>query len=144
MCSFRIHELVRDWGRFTGHGFELVTIWPSPPAKLEELCERLQPAFHVVADPQLELFELYGLQTGLFSKQTLRRIVSGGSFTRAVAEMTMPRGPADILIDTEGFVERAFYGRERAEHISLDLVEDFMHGDPKTLLDDSLCSVDVG
>ncbi|MEM6994451.1 MAG: redoxin domain-containing protein, partial [Myxococcota bacterium] len=67
LCSFRIHELITQWDeRFAGQGFELLTVWQSPPEKLQEIVDRYSPPFHLITDPELALYRSYSVEKGAF------------------------------------------------------------------------------
>ncbi len=133
LCSYRIHELLTQWdSRFAGHNFELLTVWQSPPEKLGEVRERYDPAFALITDPQLELYQKYRVEKG-FLKAFGKDVFEGLAGARKLGikivrawDGPATRCPADFLIDEEGTIQTAFYGENVAQMIPLDDVEDFL------------------
>ncbi len=133
LCSFRIHELMGTWSTsFADHGVVLLTVWQSPPEKLEEIRTRYSPPFTLISDPELELFELYRVETsitGVFGKEVTEGIKGArelGLKLMRAWDGPPTRIPADFLIDQDGIIREAFYGRNVAHHIPFDQVESFL------------------
>jgi thioredoxin-dependent peroxiredoxin len=133
LCNFRIHQLMQVWPKqFAPRRFTMLGVFQSPPRKLEGLVERHDPPFKVIADPDLELYTKYHLETkwaGAFGKDTRAAMkgASGAGIPLLKAwDGPANRVPADFLIDADGVIREVFYGENIAQHIPLEQVEGFL------------------
>jgi len=127
LCCFRIHELITQWEeKFRPTGIELLTVWQSPPEKLQEIVERYNPPFPLITDPELTLYHQYQVEKGMLGVAG-KEVFSGMNSARK-AGIPLVRGwdgpptrrPADFLIGRDGTVEVAFYGENVGQMIPLD------------------------
>lgn len=133
LCNFRIHQLIQVWpAQFAGRGFTMLGVFQSPPRKLEGLVERHDPPFKVIADPEMDLYAKYRLETrwgGAFGKDTREAMkgASGAGIPLLKAWDGPPhRVPADFLIAPDGSIREVFYGENIAQHIPFETVEGFL------------------
>ncbi len=133
LCNFRIHQLIQVWPeKFENRGITMLGVFQSPPHKLEGLVERHSPPFSVVANPQMELYQLYRVEKkwgGAFGADTRAALrgASGAGIPLIKAWDGPPnRVPADFLIGSDGTIHNAFYGENIAQHIPFEQVEDFL------------------
>jgi peroxiredoxin len=133
LCNFRIHQLLSVWDKtFGGTDLTMLGVFQSPAAKLEGLVERHKPPFIPIPDPDMLLYQQYGLGTsmkGLLGPQ-VRAALSGARAQGipVVGPWDGPalRTPADLLIDREGVVRVSFYGENIADHIPFERVSEFL------------------
>jgi thioredoxin-dependent peroxiredoxin len=129
LCNFRIHQLMAMWAeRFAHRSFQMVGVFQSPLAKLDALQRRERPPFTIVADPDMNLYRLYGVETSVsraYSVEVASGLVSAAR--AGVIRFRMPDGPffripADFLVAPGGTVHTAFYGRNMADHVPFETV----------------------
>lgn len=133
LCNFRIHQLLSVWvPKFAPHPMVMLAVFQSPKEKLDGLVERHKPPFRVIPDPEMHLYEKYGLGTsmkGLLGPQVR------GALAGARAEgipLVSPwdgpafRTPADFILDTEGVIRVAHYGENIADHVPFDQVSAYL------------------
>lgn len=133
LCNFRIHQLLSVWDRMFGAtDLTMLGVFQSPAAKLEGLVERHKPPFIPIPDPEMLLYQQYGLGTsmkGLLGPQ-VRAAISGAREHKfpVVGPWEGPalRTPADLLIDRDGIVRVSFYGENIADHIPFERVSEFV------------------
>ncbi len=133
LCNFRIHQLLSIWDRtFGGTDLVMLGVFQSPAAKLEGLVERHKPPFIPIPDPEMVLYQQYGLGTsmkGLLGSQ-VRAAIAGAREQKIpiVGPWDGPalRTPADLLIDRDGIVRVSFYGENIADHIPFERVSEFV------------------
>lgn len=132
LCNLRVHQIVGEWNRFEQRDVVVLGVFQSPPAKLEQFVAKQNPPFSLVADPDMELYRLYGVEAspkGLLSADVPAKMVEAA---KAGLPLVRPwqgpatRIPADFLIDRDGKVHTAFYGTNIAEHIPFEQVESFL------------------
>lgn len=133
LCNFRIHQLLSVWDRtFGASDLVMLGVFQSPAAKLEGLVERHKPPFIPIPDPEMTLYQQYGLgmsMKGLLGPQ-VRAAISGaraqGIPIVGPWEGPALRTPADLLIDRDGVVRVSFYGENIADHIPFERVSEFI------------------
>ena len=132
MCNLRLHELASAWPRVKTDDVEMIAIFQSTPASVADWLTENRPPVRVVADPEMDLYRQYGVETSVLGAMHPATMVAGaravgaGISLRARPEGPLTRVPADFLIDRDGTVKDAFYGAHIAEHIPLERVQSFI------------------
>jgi len=130
LCNYRIHEVLARYEEFTNAGIRLVGVFQSPPEKIAKYVAKKDPPFNLIADPKLDLYRLYGVSPsvwGLFKPEvfsTTFKAMFKGIFPGSI-EGPVAMRPAEFLIDPEGLIWDAFYGRSVADHMPFDRVAEF-------------------
>jgi peroxiredoxin len=134
-CNFRIHELLAQWGRrFGPHRFTMLGVFQSPAERCRDSVGGRQLPFITVPDPEMRLYSLYQLETGLKGMlsldvpRTMMAARSAGIPISTPREGPATRIPADFLVDGEGIVRVAFYGRNITEHVPFEQIERALSG----------------
>jgi thioredoxin-dependent peroxiredoxin len=130
LCNFRIHQLVGEWPkRFAHRPFRMLGVFQSPPDKLDTYVTKHEPQFTIIANPDMDLYRLYGVEVSFkkaFSGQVFKSMVGAA---KAGLPLVRPsdgpafRVPADFLITPEGTIHTAFYGGNMADHIPFETVD---------------------
>ncbi len=129
LCCYRIHELLSAWdSTFRGLGLVSLTVWQSPPDKLQEVIDRYRPPVQLISDPDLRLYEMYEIEKGhtrVFGKDVLEGVAgarkAGIPIVRAW-DGPATRRPADFLISPGGRIDVAFYGENVGQMIPFENV----------------------
>lgn len=148
-CNLRVHELVAHYPEF-GDRFEVVAIFESSPDNLRRFAARHAAPFPVLADEHGVHYREYGIERSLAG--TLKGMVGR---MPALLNAMLVRGylpwrirghlttmPADFLVDEQGVIRTAHYGRDEGDHLPLAAVRAFARNealdDPerKTVLTD--------
>ncbi len=130
LCNYRIHELMKHEQQLRQDGVNLIAVFQSPAETIQRYVTRHEPDFPIVPDPELKLYERYGvapnfmaaLHPGVFLTG-IKALFAGivpGKFDGPVAMV-----PADFLIDPEGVIYQSFYGKNVADHIPFEHVSQF-------------------
>ena len=130
LCNLRISEVIERHERFQEAGIQLIGVFQSPAENIEKGVGKQGLPFPVIPDPELELYDTYGVRprvAGLFYPRVFGRAfraVMGGFFS---LKMEGPKAmvPADFLVDPEGLVWRSYYGRAVSDHIPFEQVDEF-------------------
>lgn len=132
LCNLRVHQIVGEWSRFSERDVTVLGVFQSPPKKLEEYVAKQNPPFTLIADPEMDLYRLYGVEAsakGLLSADVPKGMVGAAKVGLPLVrpwQGPATRIPADFLIDRDGKVHTAFYGTNIAEHIPFEDVERFL------------------
>ena len=132
-CNYRMHEVLQRYEEFAAKGIQLVAVFQSPAENIEKHIGEQKPPFPLIADPDLELYDKYGVHaraSAMFHPRVFIAIFKalfGGFFTLAGMKSDGPKAmvPADFLVDPEGLVWRAHYGDAISDHIPLQQIDEF-------------------
>lgn len=132
ICNVHLQSVIKRHDEITAAGVREVVIFHSTPEELTAYTDDMP--FDLVADPARTLYRRFGVQTAVRSvadprgmapvlKGMLNREVAGR--LRLSAGMHRANGghlglPADILLDSDGTVIDAKYGRHAADQWSVD------------------------
>lgn len=131
LCNLRVSELIERYAEFEKAGIQHISVFQSPAENIQKYVGSQQPPFPIIADPDMQLYGTYGVQTSflamLYPRVTLRAIQAmlSGFMTLNLGEGPKARVPADFLVDPEGLVWKAYYGKAISDHIPFDEVERF-------------------
>lgn len=130
-CNFRIYELTERHAQYAALGLKVVALFSGTTDDVNRFVLRHPRPFQVVADPNPQTYEAYGIEHSFWRK--LRAI-----FTRVP---TLLRGlrivgraglkannllPADFLLDEQGHIVESWYGSDAGDRIPLDRVDLFL------------------
>lgn len=134
LCNYRIHELMARYDEFASAGIRLVGVMQSSPDTIKKYAAKRNAPFPIIADPQHALYKTYGVKSNawaLFSPRvfvTALKAMFSGIFP-GVPDFPLATVPADFLIDPEGMVWSAYYGRAVSDHIPFETVKQFAADD---------------
>ncbi|MDF2445854.1 MAG: hypothetical protein K0S46_1090 [Moraxellaceae bacterium] len=128
-CNLRVHHLSRQAPAWQARGLDLVAVFQSPRESILEHAGSEPRPFAILPDPTRGLYRQYGVEGswGAFLKGGLQL----GKFGAAMKEGFMPGKmegdinmvPADFIIDEEGRVLVAYYGRDISDHLPEAVIE---------------------
>lgn len=133
-CNLQVHALSKRAPDWQARGLDLVAVFQSPRESILEHAGKEPKPFAILPDPARALYRAYGVEGSWagFAKAGLQF----GKLAAALKEGFLPGRmegdinmvPADFLIDEEGRVALAYYGRDISDHLDLDQVERFLEG----------------
>lgn len=131
LCNMRVHRMRQRYEELSQAGLRIIAVFQSPAERIAEYVGTQEPTFALVADPKLELYELYGVETsltGFLDPRNLKPLREGISMGYSMGKMDGPktRVPADFLIDADQTIHEAYYGDLVSDHIDFARVEDFV------------------
>ena len=129
-CNFRIYELTNRHERLARQGLEIIAVFAATPERVKHFAARKPRPFTVVADPIAASHDAYGIQRSFWRK--LKAIVTriptlfrGLRIVGLAGLNTNNLLPADFLIDEQGRIVDAWYGRDAGDRIPFERVESF-------------------
>jgi len=136
LCNLRIHELARRSDTWKAQGLDMLAVFQSPDGKMQQYVGKQKLPFPLVPDPEERLYVLYRVGhswVGFLKAWAMRlpeigRSVIGKGFLPGSVEGSIHRVPADFLIDRDGTIAMAYYGRDIGDHVPLEQVESFISG----------------
>lgn len=136
-CNLRVHESIQKNDYFRSLGLEMIAVFQSPDDKLAEYVGKQPLNYPIIGDPDLQLYRLYCVETswiGLIKAflmrphQALKSIFLRGFFPGSI-ENEIQRLPADFLINPQGKIEIAYYGKDIGDHIAYETIENVLRND---------------
>ncbi len=130
-CNLRINELVRRFDEF-GNEFTIIAVFDSPLDNLIRHTEGHKAPFPILADEKNKYYKAYGIEQsflGMIKGMILRMPTLLKGMTKGylpfIIKGSMMTMPADFLVDREGIIQDAYYGRDEGDHLPFDAVKDF-------------------
>lgn len=131
ICNLRVRELIQAHGRLAAQGLEVLAVFQSPAESMAAYVGRQDAPFPLIGDPDMTLYRRFGVERrwlGLLTLATmanaLRAFANG--FAPGRIDGPVHRTPADFLIDEQGLVAVAHYGRDPGDHLSLAAIEQWL------------------
>lgn len=130
-CNLRMHQLVSRFNELGGR-FTVVAIFDSPLDNLRDHAERHRSPFPVLADERGLYYSHYGIERSIigvlkgmvFRLPALVRGVFKG-YVPLKIKGSMTTMPADFLVDEDGVIRHAYYGKDEGDHLPFDQVKQF-------------------
>ncbi|KQX62628.1 peroxiredoxin family protein [Paenibacillus sp. Root444D2] len=135
MCNLRVRHFIRRYNQWSLLGLEIVAVFESPETSMSQYVGRQDAPFPIIADPQADLYNLYGVEV---SEEKVKATMADANTQKFVAEaaaegftLTPEEGsnfyrvPAEFLIDDNGIVQDAHYGQLVIDHLPLDVIDRF-------------------
>lgn len=132
ICNVHLQSVIKRHDEITAAGIREVVMFHSTPEELATYVDDMP--FDIVADPDRTLYRRFGVETAVRSVADPRSMVPviKGMMDRSLAgKLRLNAGmhratgghlglPADILIDTDGTVVDAKYGKHAGDQWSVD------------------------
>lgn len=128
ICNLRVHSLIQAQPRLAEQGLALVAVFQSPAATIASYVGQQHPPFPLLADPEMTLYRRFGVERGwrgLMAWPVIKAALAAmrQRFWPGVVNGPIDRLPADLLIDSNGLVAIAHYGRHIDDHLPLATIE---------------------
>jgi len=129
-----VHELTHRFDEL-GNNFTIVAIFDSSLENLQRHAEKHQAPFPILADESNIYYREYGIEhslvgvlKGIFLRMpTLLKAMLKG-YLPLVIKGSMTTMPTDLLVDENGIIQHAHYGRDEGDHIAFDTIKAFADG----------------
>lgn len=131
-CNLRVYELTHNHRQWLDQNLEIIVVFSDTSEQVRRFVSRHPRPFTMLADPQLELYNRYGIQHSAWALLKalvfkLPRIVHGlfkGGRPSNNPHLTIV--PADFLIAEDGRIAKVWYGRDTSDHIPLHQIQSFV------------------
>ncbi|MGH1338384.1 MAG: peroxiredoxin-like family protein [Aureispira sp.] len=139
ICNARTHELIKYYQEMKAQGFEIIAVYPSTVKELEGYVKDLKIPFTVIADPEEELYRLYGVERSkekyaqtMKEKKGLEAMNKGmelfeknGNNYGGSQNVKEPIIPADFVLTKNGQkIQKAHYGAYIGDHVAIEELQD--------------------
>lgn len=132
VCNLRVHSVIESFAPWSAQGLAVIGVFQSPRESISQYVGRQDAPFPIVPDPEMVLYRRFGVESrwgGMASLQVMRSALQAfrKGYLPGAVEGPFHRTPADFLIDAQGRVARAHYGRTIDDHIPLDTITQWLN-----------------
>lgn len=132
VCNFRMNEIIQNYEAIQTKGYVFVAVFESSNPTLQDYLKETEVPFPIIGDPSLELYKKYGVQRSfwrmvgsMFNKKTKSNLKEGKVLVKGKnlkRDGNMSRIPADFIIDENGKIVMAYYGKNISDHLPLETI----------------------
>jgi peroxiredoxin len=134
ICNLRFHELEQDSAMFRAKGLVILAVYESSSENMKTYLDSNSTYTVMIPNPDLSLYKLYGVEqsTGKLLKGMVNgamgKIKKGNKlFTKKIKQDgSLNRINADFLIDENGKIIEAYYGKYVGDNISIETIKKFI------------------
>jgi len=130
-CNMRIHQLVSNYSKLAD-SFKIIAIFDAPLKHLTKNASKHKAPFPILADPTNQYYKAFAIErsiVGVFKGMIFRfpTLIAGlfKGYIPLVAKGHMTTMPAEFLIDSEGIIQKVYYGTDEGDHLPLNEVIKF-------------------
>lgn len=135
VCNVRFHELQEQSDYFKTKGLVVLAVYESTPEHMKQYLSGEAPYAIMIPNADLSLYKLYEVE------QSMGKVMKG-MFHGAMGKMkegkrlfkrkmkqdgSMSRIGADFLIDKQGNVKTAYYGKYLGDHVPISDIKKFLN-----------------
>ena len=130
-CNLRIYEINQRFLELENN-LSVIAVFDAPIDFLTQSMEKHDTPFTILADENFEYFAKYDVEKSIW-KFLIGTTTRFFRFCRALSKGYIPitmKGsmltvPVDILINADGTIARAYYGKSTADHLSFEEIKEF-------------------
>ncbi len=130
-CNLRVNQLVSAFNEF-GDNFTIVAIFDSPLGNLQKHAGKHKSPFPILADSKNTYYKAYGVERSFFGMlkgmiarfPTLMKGMFKG-YLPIIFKGNLLTMPVDILVDENGIIQTAYYGKDEGDHLDFQKVKAF-------------------
>lgn len=135
ICNFRFHELQMQQEYFKSKGITLISVYESSSENMKKYLGDETFYGSMIPDTSLSLYNLYSMELsmgkimkGMF-KGAMGKMMKGKKLfkTKIAQDGNTTRIGADFLIDENGFIQIAYYGKFLGDHISVEEIKKLLN-----------------
>lgn len=132
-CNLRVHELIGQMEHFQEKELVVIGFFMSTQPEIMEYLGKQNPPFPIIADPEEKYYKMYGIEKSFAGKMkamlrvgAMMKIVAKGFFSMKAMkdEDTLP---ADFLINENGAIELAYYGKDFGDHLDFKIIKNWIN-----------------
>ena len=132
LCLKRVFELRARRKQWKSKGIEIIAVFNSSEEQIKKYSEDTSTRFTAIADPDLVISELYGVEKSSDSFFKTLRVNMLNIFSGAKADNDVTKNtngtiiPADFLIDHDGAIVDLWYGSHETDHMPMNRIDGFV------------------
>jgi thioredoxin-dependent peroxiredoxin len=131
-CNLRVADLIQHYPDFEKQGLKMISFWQSTKEEILETVGTQHAPFPLIPDKQKKIYTLYGVENHFMAPWkvlldlalSLRVLFSPFMKMKIAGEIDLV--PADFLINSDGTIYRAYYGKHVGDHLPISEIESFI------------------
>ena len=135
VCNFRFHELQMEAESFQKKGLVVVAVYESTAENMKQYLEGESFYAVMIPNPDEQLYQLYALDKsmgkmmkGMFNGAMGKMKKGKSMFSKKIKQDgNASRIGADFLIDENGRIKQAYYGKHLGDHLPLADINKFIN-----------------
>lgn len=131
-CNLRFNALTQKQAQWQAKGLVTLAVFQSPKASILEYAGKEPSPIQIIANPERDLYRLYGVEgswkgflTGALQLGTFAKALKQGHLPGKI-EGDMNMVPADFVLDENGQILLAYYGKDISDHLDIAEIEKFL------------------
>ena len=128
LCNFRTHELLEHYDTLKQNGLVIISVYESGRETLTQYTSKEEIPFFMIADPDEILYKQFKVRkswwktfTGLFNHYNRKHSAGKKLFkSKYDRDGHLNRIGADFLIDENGIIRTAYYGKFVGDHLPVE------------------------
>ena len=128
-CNLRIHELTKVYDELQEKGLSILAVFESPKESISQYVGKNDLPFPIIPDPDRNLYKQFGVDSSwikfVLGAPTVMKALLNGIFPGKM-EGDLAMVPADFLIDEDGSIHTAYYGKNIGDHIPIEQIKSFI------------------
>ncbi|MEM6319031.1 MAG: peroxiredoxin-like family protein [Bacteroidota bacterium] len=124
-CNLAMQQLIRNHQKFEEKGIKVVALFASTKKEVEKYAGTQKPPFPIIPDADFKIYGKYGIESSyggmlqtMFNPAKVWKALRGGFFSLSTVPQD-PVLPAEILINENQEIHRAYYGQNYDDHLSV-------------------------
>lgn len=135
VCNLRYHELMQNQELFNQKNLVVLSIYESSAEKMKTYLEGETIYSTMIPNPDLSLYKLYAVERskakvfkGMFNGLMGKMKAGYKLFPKKIKQDgNMDRIGAEFLIDENGIVKKAYYGKFVGDHLPIESIKQFIN-----------------
>lgn len=135
ICNLRFHEIQEQAAHFQSKGLVVLAVYESSAENMKTYLDGENPYAVLIPNPDQSLYRLYDIErsTGKVFKSLFHGAIGKAKAGKKLYKTPMKQdGNAntiggDFLIDENGVVKTAYYGKFIGDHLSLERINAFLN-----------------
>lgn len=138
ICNLRVHQLIERYANYQQRGLRIIAVFESPVERLLASVAKQGAPFPIIADPQAELYALYGVESSAEkvaatmtmpeAHEVVSLAASHGFALTPEEGSNFERMPADFLLACNLRVIDAHYANFVMDHMPFERIEQELWG----------------
>ena len=135
VCNVRFHELQAESSYFKSKDVVLISVYESSSENMKKYLEKEENFYSkMIPNPEQNLYEIYNIDQsmnkvmkGMFHG-AMKKMKKGKSLFKQKIKQdgNSNRIGADFLIDENGIVQKAYYGKFVGDHLSMEIIKNLI------------------
>jgi len=129
MCNFRVHQLIQEYEDWKKLDFRILTVFESSKESIEKYVGKQDVPFPIIPDPGLSLYRSYQVESSWFKYMLaavpfINALIHGFFLGKIEGDKAIV--PADFLINPDGTIHTAYYGKNIGDHLKIKNIRSFI------------------